>query len=95
MTTGHEYHIELKPGAKPKWKRVPRRSLLENEFIRRTDESRLKAGIIRPSESPWVSLVVLTTKLDGGIRTCIDLKDVNEATLPFHYPIPRSEDFID
>ena len=95
LTTGHEYHIELKPGARPKRKRVPRRSPLENEFIRRTDESQLKAGIIRPSESPWVSLVVLTTKPDGGIRTCVDLRDINEATLPYHHSIPRSDDIID
>ena len=37
----------------------------------------LDIGAIHPSNSPWVSAVVLVWKKDGKLRFCIDLRRLN------------------
>lgn len=48
----------------------------------------LKAGIIRPSTSPAGAGFFFIGKKDGGSRTCIDYRGVNNITVKNRYPLP-------
>lgn len=45
-------------------------------------------GIIRQSNSPWSSSVVLIPKKDGSIHTCIDYRQINMRTKKDAFPLP-------
>ena len=56
--------------------------------------SRLEVeGIIEKTEySPWVSNLVPVRKKSGGLRLCIDFRQVNKAIVPTHYPMPTVDE---
>lgn len=55
----------------------------------------LKGGIIRQSNSPWASGVVLVRKKNGKLRFCIDLRQLNNRTIKDAYALPRIEELLD
>ncbi|KAI4293449.1 hypothetical protein PAPHI01_2723, partial [Pancytospora philotis] len=57
--------------------------------------TRLNAGIIRTSNSPWCSRIVPVQKKDGSIRMCIDYRPLNKVTIRDAYPIPRIDEILD
>ena len=52
----------------------------------------LKLGVIRHSKSPWMSPVVIVPKPNGSLRLCVDMRVLNQCTLPDAYPLPRIEE---
>jgi len=55
----------------------------------------LNLGIIKHSDSPWASPIVMVPKADGSLRLCTDYRKVNKLTLPDPFPLPRVEDLVD
>ena len=51
-------------------------------------------GIIEKVSKPteWVNSMVVVEKKDGGLRLCLDPRDLNEAIIRPHYPVPTFDD---
>ncbi|VDB90830.1 unnamed protein product [Peniophora sp. CBMAI 1063] len=54
----------------------------------------LAAGRIRPSQSRFVSPSFLVDKPDGSKRLVIDYRQLNENTVPDHFPMPLVDDIL-
>jgi hypothetical protein len=74
---------------------IYRRSILENNKIKRQIQELLQKGHIRPSSSPWGSPIVLVQKKDGTWRLCIDHQALNKITVQNRYPITWIDDLLD
>lgn len=66
----------------------------ENDTINGLLKEMLEQGIIRESNSPWASGVVLVTKQDGSPRFCVDYRRINSVTTRDVYPLPRIDDTV-
>jgi len=51
--------------------------------------------VIRPSVSPYCSSPVLVRKKDGGVRWCLDYRDLNTITKKDVFPLPKISECID
>jgi len=76
-------------------KRVRRMAPVEQEVVEKHVQEMLADGVIRPSESPWASPVVLVSKKDGTTRFCIDYRALNEVTKKDVYTLPRIDEVLD
>ncbi|KAJ8365040.1 hypothetical protein SKAU_G00138710 [Synaphobranchus kaupii] len=55
--------------------------------------SLLEKGIIEPiNAAPWISNLVVAKKKTGGLRICVELRQVNKAVIPDKYPLPTAEE---
>ena len=74
-------------------RQAPRRTPLHQvRVVEEAINEMMKDGVIRPSESPWASPIVLVKKKDGTTRFCIDYRQLNNVTVKDAYPLPRIED---
>jgi hypothetical protein len=89
-----EFEIET-DNAKPIYILPYRKSQVERVMIREEVEKMLRAGIIRPSKSPWSSPVVMVPKKDGSKRFCVDYRKLNKVTQQDCFPLPRIDDTLD
>ena len=54
----------------------------------------LRQGIIRPSQSPYASQVVIVQKKTGEIRLCMDYRKLNSITIRDAFPLPRIDEAL-
>ena len=47
------------------------------------------------SESPYSSPIVAVRKKDGGLRLCVDYRELNKRTIPDRHPLPRVQETLD
>ena len=62
--------------------------------VRKCLDAWLKAGIIRPSKSPYASQEVIIRKKTGEIHLCIDFRKVNAISIRDSFPLPRIEEAL-
>jgi len=55
----------------------------------------LLRGTIRPSKSPWGTLIFLVPKSDGGWRMCCDYRDLNAKLVHEAYSLPAADQIFD
>ena len=55
----------------------------------------LHQGVIRESNSPWSSPVVMVKKKDSSWRFCINFRKLNERTVKDAYPLPRIDETLE
>ena len=56
----------------------------------------LKAGIIKPSSSPWSNPIFFVRKKCGSLRLIVDFRKLNSISVTDNFPIPIVEDlFVD
>ncbi|ELR17279.1 RETRotransposonlike family member [Acanthamoeba castellanii str. Neff] len=63
---------------------------MQKTKIRKT----LGAGVMHPSHSPWVLLVVLVTKKDRLTQFCINYHGLNQVMKWDSYPLPHVDDIL-
>ncbi|GJR28662.1 putative reverse transcriptase domain-containing protein [Tanacetum coccineum] len=90
-----EFRIDLVPGATPIAKSPYRLAPSEMQELSRQLQELQDKGFIRPSHSPWGSLVLFVKKKDGSLRMCIDYKELNKLTIKNCYPLSRIDDLFD
>nr|GEV44295.1 hypothetical protein [Tanacetum cinerariifolium] len=90
-----EFLIELITGAISVVKSPYRLAPYELEELSRQLKELQDKGFIRPSSSPWESLVLFVKKKDGSFRMCIDYGELNKLTVKNRYPLPRIDDLFD
>ena len=71
----------------------------QNPAVRREEmaqvQQMLSSNVIRPSNSPLASPVVMVRKKDGSLRFCVDFRQLNAATVKNAHPLPRIDDLLD
>jgi len=55
----------------------------------------LGSGIIRPSNNPFATPVVLAKKKDSTWQLYMDYKELNKLTIKDKYPIPMEEELLE
>ena len=88
-----EHKIET-DGAEPINTRQYRCPISKREIIRNEAQKMIVAGIVKPSDSPWNSPVVLVAKPSGEHRFAIDFRKLNGVTKKQAYPVPRIDDCL-
>lgn len=58
--------------------RLRRLSIADKEALRKILDDLLEREIIRPSNSPYASPIVLVRKKSGDLRLCIDFRELNK-----------------
>lgn len=64
----------------------------DKEGVRKHLQELLDTGVIRESESPFSSPIVVIRKKNGDIRLCIDYRKLNLRTVKDAYALPNLED---
>ena len=74
--------------------RMRRMPFQKRALVKQHVQEMLTAGVIRPSNSPWSSPIVLAKKSDGSKRFCVDYTKLNDVTVGDAYPLPNMEDLL-
>ena len=81
--------------ASPIKQQVRRMPFAVRQEVARQLREMQRAGVIRPSNSPRASPVVLVRKKDGSLRFCIDFRALNSIAKPDIFPLPSIDDLLD
>jgi transposase InsO family protein len=87
--------IELIPGKEPTYGPIYPLSQTELAALREFLEENLAKGFIRESKSPAGAPILFAPKKDGGLRLCVDYRNLNAITVKNRYPLPLISEIMD
>ncbi|GJV53710.1 Fe(3+) dicitrate transport system permease [Tanacetum coccineum] len=90
-----DHRIPLKEGVNALNIRPYRYLPAQKDTIEAMVKELLDSGVIRQSNSPFSSPIVMVKKKDGSWRMCIDYRQLNQQTIKDKFPIPVIEELID
>jgi hypothetical protein len=94
-TRSFDHKINQIEGAKPIRVRPYSYLYYQKEKIKKLVGEMLTSGIIRPSQSPYSSPVLLIRKANGSWRMCVDYRALNKDTIKYKYHIPYIDELLD
>ena len=74
----------------PRWQTIAKTNEVE-KFVRKA----IACNMIRPSDAPAWSQILLTPKKDGTYRFCVDFRALNNATHASGWPLPNIKHVLD
>uniref|UniRef100_A0A8C5LLF5 ribonuclease H n=1 Tax=Leptobrachium leishanense TaxID=445787 RepID=A0A8C5LLF5_9ANUR len=87
--------IDLYPGSPIQFGRVYPLSEPELKVLKEYIDENLTKGFIRPSTSTAGAPIFFVGKKDGGLRSCIDYRALNNVTIKNKYPLPLITELMD
>ena len=84
----HDHKIPLKAGSEPVCVKPYRYPHFQKTEIENIVADLLSAGVVKSSNSPYSSPVILVKKHDGSWRMCVDYRALNKITIKDKFPIP-------
>lgn len=94
-THAMEAKFDLKPGMKPHKHAPSKLGDISREIVEKEIAELEANGLIRKSNSPWASRIVLVKKKDGSARMCCDYRQLNEKLLVADVPLPRCDEAME
>jgi hypothetical protein len=91
----HDHRIILKQGAQPVAVRPYRYPAAHKNELERQCAAMIEQGIVRRSDSPFSSSVLLVKKPDGSWRFCVDYRALNAVTIKDAFLIPVVDELLD
>ncbi|KAF5475861.1 hypothetical protein F2P56_007623 [Juglans regia] len=91
----HDHKIELLEGSKLACVRPYKYPYYQKTEIEKLVAEMQKSGIIKGSQGPYSSPVLLVRKADGSWRMCVDYRALNKNTVKDKYPIPNIDELLD
>jgi hypothetical protein len=90
-----DLQIELKdPSNLPRARPIYNLNPAEKEILRKYISDALKFGWIRKSTSPVAAPIFFVLKMDGGLRPCVDYRELNTCTIKNKFPLPLLRDLF-
>lgn len=69
-------------------------SFKQQNEIKKLVKEMLQTGVIQPSQSTFVSPILLVKKKDGSWSFCTDYRKLNVMTIKNKFPIPIMDDLL-
>ena len=89
-----EYTLRLHPDIAPVVHPPRKLPVALREIVKTELDAMTVKGIITPVTEPtkWVSSMVVVQKKNGKVRICLDPRNLNQAIMRSHYPLPTIEE---
>ncbi|GJU41587.1 transposon ty3-G gag-pol polyprotein [Tanacetum coccineum] len=91
----HDHRIPLIPNAQPVNIMPYRHPPMQKDAIEVMVKELLDSGVIKPSNSPLASPIVMVKKKDNTWRMCVDYRQLNKNTIKDKFPIPIIKELIE
>ena len=90
-----QHDIVLEAGSRPFREAMRRMAPDKRRMADEQIQLLIEMSVIRPSNSPFASAVVLANKNDGSKRFCMDFRKLNDLTIKDAFPLPRIDESLE